>query len=260
MNLNLLRDFKGKTPFVGIIQVRKPRLVVFEPELVKDVLIRNFSSFHDNQFSDMFDKESNPLFARNPFLLQGDEWKEMRTELTPGFTVNRLKVMYPLIEDVQVHLISYIKKQLETQEPIEARELCAKYATDVVSNAIFGVDAHSFVKEKPEIREMGKRLITTSGVFVMKMLLVSAVPMMKKIVSTRFVAFEVEEFFINLMNQALTYREKNNVQREDFLDYLIQVRKKKGMKDIHMASHTILFFADGFDMSSAAMSHILYEV
>jgi hypothetical protein len=34
----------------------------------------------------------------------------------------------------------------EKKETLEARELSAKYTTDVVSNAIFGIDAQSFTK------------------------------------------------------------------------------------------------------------------
>lgn len=50
---HLFSEFKGKIPFVGIIQIRKPHLLVLEPELVKTVMIRNFKNFHDNEFGEM---------------------------------------------------------------------------------------------------------------------------------------------------------------------------------------------------------------
>ena len=62
------------------------------------------------------------------------------------------------------------------------------------------------------------------------------------------------------MKQALKYRKDNNVQREDFLDFLIQLRKKNAMQDIDMAAHTVSFFTDGFDTSSVAIAHAFYEV
>jgi cytochrome P450 family 6/cytochrome P450 family 28 len=49
-------EFKGKTPFLGIIQIRKPQLLLLEPDLVKNVLIRNFKNFHDNEFGEMVKK------------------------------------------------------------------------------------------------------------------------------------------------------------------------------------------------------------
>lgn len=227
---------------------------------MKDVLIRNFKNFHDNEFGNMMDKETDPLFARNPFLLTGDEWKEKRAEITPAFTASRLKALYPLIDDVQARMVNYVHQQLKLKEPLEARELCAKFTIDVVSNAIFGIDAQSFTKENPEIREMGRKLLAPSGVFVFKMFAISALPILKRFLNMRFTAPDVEKFFINLMDQALRYREDNNVQREDFLDYLIQLRNKKDIKNIDMAAHTISFFTDGFETSSIAIAHVLYEV
>lgn len=63
-------EFKGKTPFVGLIQIKSPRLMVLEPELVRDVMVRNFKNFHDNEFGDVFDKDTDPLFGRNPIMLK----------------------------------------------------------------------------------------------------------------------------------------------------------------------------------------------
>lgn len=238
--------------------MRSPRLIVFEPELVKDVLVRKFRYFHDNEFGDMIDKKEDPLLALNPFMLSGDEWKEKRAEITPAFTPSRMKALYPLIEDVQLRMVGYVKDKMK--ETLEARELCAKFTTDVVSNAIFGIDAQSFTKEKPEIREMGRRLLAPSGVFIMKMFVVVALPILKRFVNMRFTPKEIEKFFIDLMDQALQYRVDNKVQREDFLDYLIQLKNKKGIGNLDMAAHTISFFTDGFETSSIAIAHVLYEV
>lgn len=185
---------------------------------------------------------------------------ERKTIGNYAFTAIRLKALYPLIEDVQGRMIKYVEDQIKNGEPLDARELCAKYTTDVVSNAIFGIDAQSFTKENPEIREMGRRLMAPSGVFIFKMFLVASIPILKKIIDMRFTQKDIEKFFIDLMDQALKYREDNKIQREDFLDYLIQLRKKKGTTNIDMAAHTISFFTDGFETSSVAIAHSLYEV
>lgn len=234
--------------------------MVFEPELVKDILIRKFKNFHDNEFSDMIQKDTDPLFARNPFFLTGEEWKEKRAEITPAFTTSRLKALFPLIEEVQGRMIKYIQQQIPKNEAFDAREVSAKFTVDSVSLAIFGIDAQSFTKENPEIREMGRRLLAPAGWNIIKMFLIGSIPILKKFVSMKLTPIDIEQFFINLMDQALKFREDNNVHREDFLDYLIQLKNKKGIQKIDMAAHTISFFTDGFETSSIAIAHILYEV
>lgn len=72
--------------------VRTPQILAIEPEFVKDVMIKNFKNFHENDFVDMIDKESDPIFGRNPFFLEGEEWKEKRAEITPAFTPSRVSI------------------------------------------------------------------------------------------------------------------------------------------------------------------------
>lgn len=84
-----LRKYKGN-PFVGVFMMRSPQILVIDPDLIKDVMIKNFKSFHDNDFSNIVDKETDPLTGRNPFVLTGDEWKEKRGEITPAFTPTRV--------------------------------------------------------------------------------------------------------------------------------------------------------------------------
>lgn len=237
-----------------------PRLLVLEPELVKDVLIRNFHNFRNNDFGDMIDPEQDRLFAKNPFFLKDDEWKEKRSEITPAFTNNRIKALFPLVQDVLLRLTKYIREQCDVVEAFDARELSAKYTVDVVSSSIYGIDARSFSEEKPEIREMGRKLLDPSSINFMKFFFLTSFPFLKKYIKIRFTEDDVQKFFVDLLNQALKYRKDNKVQREDFLEYVIHLKNKKNISDIDMASHTISFFTDGFETSSIAISNALYEV
>lgn len=205
----------------------------------------------------MIDHEKDVLFSKNPFFLKDDEWKEKRADITPAFTNNRLKALYPLAQDVLDRLVKYVQNQTKT---LEARELSAKYTVDVVCNSIYGIDAGSFKTEKPEIREMGRKLLAPANLVIFKMFLKTSFPFLERFLSIQFTTVETQAFFTNLMEQALEYREKNNVHREDFLDYVIQLRKKKHISDIEMASHTISFFTDGSETSSIAISNAIYEV
>ena len=225
-------------------------------------MIRNFKSFHDNEFAKMIDPKKDPILSRNPFMLTGEEWKEKRAEITPAFTNNRLKALYPLIQDIQSRMTNFINTELskETQKPFEARELSAKFTTDVVSSCIYGADAQSFSKEDPEIRAMGRKLMEPSRAFILLMFISDAFPILRKFVYLTIVPKQVQDFFVSLMEQALKYRVANNVVREDFLDHLIDLKKKKNISDLDMAAHTVSFFLDGFETSSLAISHALYEV
>lgn len=88
-----ISEFKGNA-FAGIFLMRTPQLLAIEPEFIKNVMITNFKNFHENDFFDVVDKETDSIFGRNPFFLQGEEWKEKRAEITPAFTPSRVSLFF----------------------------------------------------------------------------------------------------------------------------------------------------------------------
>ena len=77
---------------VGIYRGTSPVLLLRDPELIKEVTTKSFSSFHDNDVDIL--KENDPIFGRNPFALKGEEWKVVRGQLTPGFTSGKVVLLF----------------------------------------------------------------------------------------------------------------------------------------------------------------------
>uniref|UniRef100_A0A1L8E4E5 Putative cytochrome n=1 Tax=Nyssomyia neivai TaxID=330878 RepID=A0A1L8E4E5_9DIPT len=254
----IYEEYKERYSFIGIYNMRTPQLMVTDAAIAKDILINKFKNFHDNEFADMTDKERDPVFGRNPFLLKGEEWKQKRAEITPAFTQLRIKATYPVMEDVYGRMKKYILK--ENSQAIEARELAAKFTTDVVSSCIFGIDAGSFVDEKPEIREMGRRLTEFTPKIIFYFLLVQLIPSIRNVAKLSFSDKISEKFFINIMRDAIDLRQKSKNDRADYLHYLLELREKKNLTDVDLVGHAITFFVDGFETSSIVLSFALYEL
>ena len=85
---------------VGIYLFHRPALLIRDPELVKRILIRDFSKFC-NRYSNS-DVVGDPLGSQNLFFLKNPAWKEIRFKLTPFFTSGKLKQMFSLIAEVSV--------------------------------------------------------------------------------------------------------------------------------------------------------------
>lgn len=83
------RKYKEK-PFAGIFFMRTPQILAIDPKFVKEIMIKNFKNFQDNDFVGFFEKESDPIFGRNQFFLGGYEWREKRAEITQAFTPARV--------------------------------------------------------------------------------------------------------------------------------------------------------------------------
>ncbi|XP_059618983.1 probable cytochrome P450 28a5 [Phlebotomus argentipes] len=259
---DLYREFKDRHGIIGFFSMRSPSLMILQPDVAKDVLVKNFKHFSTNQFTDMMDKETDPIFARNPFMLRGDEWKEKRAEITPAFTSTRIKTMYPIIDDVCAIMIKYLERECEKApvDGIDAKELAAMYTTDVVSNCIFGLDAGSFTGGDATIRKMGKKLMEPNWQIMLYFMAVQMLPFLMKIYKMAFVPKYIEKFFVQIMKNAIAFREKSNVDRFDYLHYLLELKEKKNLNELDMVAHAVTFFLDGFETSSIAMAFTLYEL
>lgn len=87
-----LRKFRGKYRFCGLFSFRKPTILVLDASLAHEVLVTNFNKFSHNELASFIDKEIDPILGYNPFFLNGAEWKDKRSEITPAFTVSRVSL------------------------------------------------------------------------------------------------------------------------------------------------------------------------
>lgn len=79
----------------------------------------------------------------------------------------------------------------------------------------------------------------------------------------------IQDFFLKLVIDTVDYREKNNIERNDFLSMLIQLKnngKLDGEREVgkisftDLAAQCFVFFLAGFETSSTALSYALYEL
>lgn len=162
--------------------------------------------------------------ALNPFVMKDDEWKEKRTEVAVGMTQNKLKAMFPLIEDVAKNFTKFIKKELlkNPSKTFEARNICVRYTCDTVATCIFAIDGGSFTQEDSEIIKMGDKMIRSIS------------DAAKSFLPKRLMPQDVQDFFVYLMEEAIKYRIDHGIERDDFLAHIISLKKKKNISGTYI--------------------------
>ena len=78
-------------------------LVINEPELIKEVLVKHFDVFPDRL--EMY-LGASPYINKNLFFMAGNEdWKRIHSTITPTFTSSKLKAMTSKISSISDELI-----------------------------------------------------------------------------------------------------------------------------------------------------------
>ncbi|KAJ9594998.1 hypothetical protein L9F63_013720 [Diploptera punctata] len=209
--------------FGGIFQTRIPMIMFRDPELIKHVLIKDFSHFHDRGMP--HDVDNDPISA-NLVILEGKAWKNLRLTLNPAFNSSKMRILYHLVKECAEDLCKYLDPYAQKGEMVDLRDVLARYATDNISSCAFGVKSNSLRNPHSKFREMGEKIIAPGSWTNMHRLFRYTVPGLLKFFNIKSFSNEVTDFFVNVVKETLDYREENNIERKDFLNLLIQLKKK----------------------------------
>ncbi|KAK9503566.1 hypothetical protein O3M35_010098 [Rhynocoris fuscipes] len=252
--------------FVGIYQMRLPTLLIRDPELIKQILIKDFEHFMDRGF--YTDEEREPLTA-HLVNLAGQRWKLLRNKLTPAFSSGKIKQMFSLLTDCSAKLTGFIQTELDNEDgTVEVRELTARFTTDVIGVVAFGLQFEAMTG-KSIFREMGKKALQPSITIATARALRVFLPWLFDILKMRTFPNEINSFFTNVVKDTMKFRESTNFQRSDFMQLMIHL-KNEDLKstdkddilftDSVIAAQAFVFFLAGFETSSTTLSFCLYEL
>lgn len=115
---------------VGFYLGLRPTLLIRDPKIIQDVLIKDFQYFRDRGFH--LDANVDPLVAN--LFFSDENWKEMRAKMSPAFTSGKLKAMFNTFLDCTKPLEECVKNYAITGEEVDAREIFTRYTSNAIGN------------------------------------------------------------------------------------------------------------------------------
>ncbi|XP_017126250.1 probable cytochrome P450 6a14 [Drosophila elegans] len=275
INQRIYDQFKGKASFAGMYMFFKRTAMITDLDLIKQVLIKDFSYFQDRG---VFNNPRDDPLTGHLFTLEGEEWRSMRHKLSPVFTSGKMKHMTGVIVEVGHRLAQAMEKSVQQAQMVdgivEIKDLCARFTTDVIGSCAFGLECNSLQDPNAEFRNKGREIfVRRRHSQLVQAFLFTNAKLAKKL---RLKVFpdDITDFFMSAVKSTVDYRLKNGIKRNDFVDQLIELRaedqeaakKGQGIDLSHgltleqMAAQAFVFFVAGFETSSSTMSFCLYEL
>jgi len=146
-------------------------------------------------------------------------------KLSPVFTSGKLKEMFSLISECADQLVQYMEKVTSSNEPVECRELTAKYTTDVIGSCAFGIEINALSNEDNEFRIMGRKIFNPSKTHMLRIKIRESFPRLYNMLGNLLPEIEAIKFFTRIIVETINYRETNNICRNDFVDTLLELKK-----------------------------------
>ncbi|XP_057324865.1 cytochrome P450 6B1-like [Microplitis mediator] len=244
--------------FVGVYGGSKPILVLRDTELIKDVLIKHFNVFMDRGLG--YNEKQEPLSA-HLVSLDAKRWRLLRQNLSPMFTSCKLKNMFYLIAHESDRMVEQLS--LFDGKDIDIREITNKYTINVIGTCIFGlqIDNASNI-----FYEMGQRFFRKNLKNKMRFRLRTFAPFLFNLIGSWLTDWELQNFYINLTRENISYRKEKSINRHDFIDLMAKLKDESDKVDNMdityplIAAQLFAFMVGGYESSSITISNCIYEL
>jgi len=288
--IDMSTEFKDER-FFGWFLFGKPMLMIHDVELVKNIKVKDFNHFVDPQDEHTaktarMGGELDQLFNQNVGSAKGEEWKDVRSSLSPIFTSGKMKQMLKFVVDVSKGLLAEMERQTEKGE-FELKEVTGKFSLDALATCAFGLDFNSFSSESSNAfvenaAEVFKQDIWTSLVFL------KFIPGLAKLFE--LFNFNVQKpkqvkFFKEIVTKTLKQRAETGQRRNDMIDMMLDVindiekekeeetendqyhqdmklshKKRRKMTERDVISNLIVLLMVGYDTTGMTLAFILFAL
>lgn len=205
---------------------RRPVVVIADPDMLKQVLVRDFSNFPNrNSFR----------FATKPMsdcllLLKNEEWKRVRSILTPSFSAAKMKEMVPLINTATNVLLDNLEVYAESNEAFDIHKCFGCFTMDVIASVAFGTQVDSQNNPDDPFVHHAQMFFSFSFFRPIMLLLIAfpfiLAPVARLIPNKR--RHQMNQFFIHSIQKIIKQREEQppEQRRRDFLQLMLDARSR----------------------------------
>ncbi|KAF3813919.1 hypothetical protein GH733_017951, partial [Mirounga leonina] len=180
-------------------------------------------------------------------LSEDEEWKRMRTLLSPTFTSGKLKEMFSIIGQYGDVLVRNLRKEAEKGKTIILKDIFGAYSMDVITSTSFGVNIDSLNNPQDPFVENTKKLLKFD------------------LLDPFFFSVSLFPFLIpvfEILNISLFPKR----HRVDFLQLMInsqnskEIDTHKALSDLELVAQSIIFIFAGYETTSTSLSFLVYEL
>lgn len=203
-------------PIYGTYAGLRPVLTILEPELIKQVLVSDFGCFVNRKQLNVYHSITN----HNLFNSIGEQWKRIRSLVTPTFSSGKLKRMSPTMVDNVRRLLDNLKHAPGGR--INAKQTFCGLTINVIASTVFGVQTNAssgqgnaFIKHGTHFHSLNR----------WKVLVAQSMPRwLNSLLGIKYI-FNKEDmdFFLAMIKQVLDNRKRqeNYHQKRDLIQLLL---------------------------------------
>lgn len=254
-----MRDFKRYGRVFGRYEGSDKILVVNDPDLLKQILVKDFHVFRNRRNFAINDE----LFLNGLFFQKDDEWKTSRRIFSAVFSAGKLKKMSRLTNWCGKDLAEMFQEKAKDGKSFKVNDMFRVFALNNLARCIFGIDIDArdpnsqFVKHAKKVFELS---------FSVKLVMLFMFPKLASLLKFEFPDKEVRDFFCGIIQRVFEERKKEKVDRVDFVQICLEAsgdgteeEKKHSLSHQVICSQAFAFMFGGYETTVMTLGFAAYH-
>uniref|UniRef100_A0A671M215 Thromboxane-A synthase n=1 Tax=Sinocyclocheilus anshuiensis TaxID=1608454 RepID=A0A671M215_9TELE len=238
-----------------------PIVIIADPDMLRQVMVKEFNKFPNRMVSEGTTKPMSDSLV----MLKGEQWKRVRSILTPTFSAAKMKEMVPLINTATETLLRNLKSHAESGNSFNIHKCFGCFTMDVIASVAFGTQVDSQNNpDDPFVHHASKFFAFTF--FKPLMIFFMAFPFLLQPLAGLLPnksRDEMNSFFIQCIQKMIKQRDDlpPEQRRRDFLQLMLDVRassKYLMMTEDEIVGQSFIFLLAGYETSSNTLAFACY--
>lgn len=262
-------EAKKRGNIFGIYGIGQRALILNDPKMVREISIKELHKF-PIRFGGYMGKTS---MVHSLFMMPAnDDWKRIRTIVSPAFTSGKLKAMITPINRILDNFVRNLDKHGESGEMFDVKIYTSALTMDVIASCAYGIEVDSISESDHPLVKHAQRILSLDVSITQAICFV--VPFFGKLLNLDPFDRKSAKYFDDLTFKIIDERLKmRNQQSKDLIGLMVEQtlndqsesnevdkneRKLKGISREEIAGQGIIFFLAGYDTTNVTLCHTIY--
>lgn len=204
----------------GYFEGSKPQITVADPELIRNILVKDFQNFVNRRTFQTGDPITDNMIS----VKKGEDWKQVRSIISPTFSTGKIKRIMGIFQECAKTVLQNLKIEKAKNASVDVLRLYGAFTMDVIASSAFStkIDSHNdpentFVKSARGAFNQG---------FSLKFILFFLMPKLMKLLGMDAFQNENTRFFQKVSLEIIAERKKTGQTRNDFLQLLMDTAEE----------------------------------
>ncbi|CAG9769275.1 unnamed protein product [Ceutorhynchus assimilis] len=200
----------------------------------------------------------NDLLSDTMFNATGTKWKTLRSKLSPSFSSAKLKTLFGMLYQLGDRFEKKIEDYSKKGETLDMKNLAMCFGTDVVSICLLGLESDCMNYPESDLGTISKLMSEPRPV---KFMVENTVNWnLLGTLGYRVWSKRIDNFFLTLIPDALEFRKKNKLSRNDMIGLLIQAQDNDQLTEREVIANIVSIYFAGYETTSTTISFLMYEL